>query len=150
VRVYGVPGGGIMNEPITSPIRGCLNSILISVPLWLVIILLITQCACGVAAAVPTETIGHITETDILPTVVTANAETVTKTETNVQYTVTAPLHIRSCASIGCDVVAYLDAGSSVDVKWSVPGPGCAGADWLAIDWQGWTGFVCSLYVEER
>jgi hypothetical protein len=147
VRVYGVPGGGIMNEPITSPIRGCLNSILISVPLWLVIILLITQCACGVVADLPTvqptEAVGHITET-----VVSANVESV-NTEIHM-YTTTAPLHIRSCASIGCDVVAYLDAGSSVDVKWNVAGPGCAGADWYAIDWQGWTGFVCSLYVEAR
>jgi hypothetical protein len=122
-----------------------------SVPvIILLIVLAITQCACGVVAAVPTEAVGHITETDILPTVVTAHVETVTKTETNVQYTTTAPLHIRSCASIDCDIVAYLDAGSSVDVKWSVPGPGCAGADWYAIDWQGWTGFVCSLYVEAR
>jgi hypothetical protein len=124
--------------------RGIANALPIA------IILLITQCACGVAAAVPTESIGHITETDILPTVVTANVETVTKTETNVQFKVTAPLHVRSCASIDCDIVAYLQPGDSVEVKWSVDGPGCAGADWYAIDWQDWTGFVCSIYVEER
>jgi hypothetical protein len=124
---------------------GLKNAFLPTVLMWLVIILLITQCACGVAADLPTvqptEAVGHITET-----VVSANVESVI-TDAH-DYTTTAPLHIR--ASIGCDVVAYLDAGSSVDVKWSVAGPGCAGADWLAIDWQDWTGFVCSIYVEER
>jgi hypothetical protein len=126
---------------------GLKNAFLPTILMWLVIILLITQCACGVAAEMPTvqptEAVGHITET-----VVSANVESV-NTEIHM-YTTTAPLHIRSCASIGCDVVAYLAVGDSVDVKWSVAGPGCAGADWYAIDWQGWTGFICSIYVEAR
>jgi hypothetical protein len=120
-----------------------------SVPaIILLIVLAITQCACGVAAEIPTYQAPSISSIDILPTVVTANAEKV-NTEIH-SYITSAPLHVRSCASIDCDIVAYLDAGSSVDVKWSVPGPGCGGADWLAIEWQGWTGFVCSIYVEER
>jgi hypothetical protein len=121
-----------------------------SVPaIILVIILLITQCACGVVAdlptVAPTESIGYVTES--VP--ISASVETSVNTEIH-SYITSAPLHVRSCASIDCDIVAYLDAGSSVDVKWSVAGPGCAGADWYAIDWQGWTGFVCSLYVEAR
>jgi hypothetical protein len=115
--------------------------------IYLIACIALAAISCGVAAKMPTvqptEAVGHITET-----VVSANVESV-NTEIHM-YITSAPLHVRSCASIGCDVVAYLDAGSSVDVKWSVPGPGCGGADWLAIEWQGWTGFVCSIYVEER
>jgi hypothetical protein len=121
-----------------------------SVPvIILFIVLAITQCACGVVAdlptVAPTESIGYVTES--VP--ISASVETSVNTEIH-SYITSAPLHVRSCASIDCDIVAYLDAGSSVDVKWSVAGPGCAGADWYAIDWQGWTGFVCSLYVEAR
>jgi hypothetical protein len=114
-----------------------------SVPaIILVIILLITQCACGVAAAVP-----PLAPTESVP--ISASVETSVNTEIH-SYITSAPLHVRSCASVDCDILAYLDAGSSVDVKWSVAGPGCSGADWYAIDWQDWTGFVCSIYVEER
>jgi hypothetical protein len=114
-----------------------------SVPaIILVIILLITQCACGVAAVVPT-----VAPTESVP--ISASVETSVNTEIH-SYITSAPLHVRSCASVDCDILAYLDAGSSVDVKWSVAGPGCSGADWYAIDWQDWTGFVCSIYVEER
>jgi hypothetical protein len=88
-----------------------------------------------------------MTETSMPQSIVSANVE---KVNSGVHtYTVTAPLHIRKCASINCDVLAYLRPGDSVVVKFSVAGPGCAGADWHAIEWQGWTGFVCSLYVKE-
>jgi hypothetical protein len=108
--------------------------------------------SCGVLAdlpteiaPLPTEAIGYMTET-----LVTTNVETVNKDETYLQYTVTAPLHIRSCASITCSITGYLQTGDSVDVKWSVAGPGCAGAPWNAIALGDWTGFVCSLYVEAK
>jgi hypothetical protein len=104
--------------------------------------------SCGVVAELPTvaptETIGYITET-----IVTANVESV-NTEIHT-YTTTAPLHIRACASVDCAVLAYLAAGDSVVVTVrGISGPGCAGAEWYAVDWQDWTGFVCSIYVEER
>ena len=89
----------------------------------------------------PMATVPHVTA-------VSTNVESINKTETT--YTVTAPLHVRKCASINCDVLAYLQTGDSVVVKFSVAGPGCAGADWYAIEWQGWTGFVCSIYLEEQ
>jgi hypothetical protein len=116
--------------------------------IYLIACIALAAISCGVAADLPTvqptEAVGHITET-----VVSANVETSVNTEIH-SYITSAPLHVRSCASVDCDILAYLDAGSSVDVKWSVAGPGCSGADWYAIDWQDWTGFVCSIYVEER
>jgi hypothetical protein len=122
-----------------------------SVPvIILVIILLITQCACGVAAEMPTYQAPSIKSTDILPTVVIANIETVNKDETDLQFTTSAPLHVRSCASVDCDVLAYLAAGSSVVVTVrGISGPGCAGAEWWAVEAGGVAGFVCSIYVTE-
>lgn len=106
--------------------------------------------SCGTLASLPTQPTAPVPHVTAVIPAVSANVETVTKDETNLQFIVTAPLHVRTCASINCDVIAYLVAGDSVAVKWSVAGPGCAGADWYAIEWQGWTGFICSLYVEER
>jgi hypothetical protein len=117
--------------------------------IYLIACIALTAISCGVVADLPTvqptEAVGHVTET-----LVTTNVETVNKDETYLQYTVTAPLHIRSCASITCSITGYLQTGDSVDVKWSVAGPGCAGAPWNAIALGDWTGFVCSLYVEAK
>jgi hypothetical protein len=122
-----------------------------SVPvILLVVVLAIAQCSCQFSAALPTEQVGHITETDILPTVVSANVETINKDETDLQFTTTAPLHVRSCASVDCDVLAYLAAGDSVAVTVrGITGGGCAGAEWWAVEAGGVAGFVCSIYVTE-
>ena len=133
---------------------GLKNACLPTVFLWAVIILILTQCACGVSAQTPTYQAPHIAQTDIpMATVphVTAVSTNVEKVHTDAHvYTTTAPLHIRSCAGIDCDVLTYLAAGVSVDVMAAgIPGPGCAGASWYAVQAGGVAGFVCSLYIKE-
>jgi hypothetical protein len=124
-----------------------------SVPvIILLIVLAITQCACGVVADLPTvqptEAVGHVTAT--VP-VVSANLETVNKDNANVQFTTTAPLHIRACAGIDCAVLAYLAAGVSVDVTVTgISGPGCVGAEWYAVEAGGVAGYVCGIYLETK
>jgi hypothetical protein len=114
----------------------------------LFVIIAVVSCSCGIQAQLPTAT---PTAVSTHVTVVSAKVETVTKAETNLQFTVTAPLHIRSCASVDCDVLAYLAAGDSVVVTVrGITGPGCAGAEWWAVEAGGVAGFVCSIYVTEE
>jgi hypothetical protein len=117
--------------------------------IYLIACIALTAISCGVVAAVPTvqptEAIGHITET-----VVSASVETVNKDSANIQFITTAQLHVRSCASVDCAVLAYLAAGDSVIVTVrGITGPGCAGAEWYAVEAGGVAGFVCSIYVTE-
>jgi hypothetical protein len=109
----------------------------------------LTAISCGVVAGlptvVPTAKAAHVTAS--IPTV-SANVESVI-TDAH-DYTTTAPLHVRSCASVDCDVLAYLAAGDSVAVTVrGISGPGCAGAEWWAVEAGGVAGFVCSIYVTE-
>jgi hypothetical protein len=117
--------------------------------IYLIACIALTAISCGVVADLPTvqptEAIGHITET-----VVSANVETVNKDSANVQFTTSAPLHVRACASVDCAVLAYLAAGDSVVVTVrGITGGGCAGAEWWAVEAGGVAGFVCSIYVTE-
>jgi hypothetical protein len=117
--------------------------------IYLIACIALTAISCGVVADLPTvqptEAVGHITET-----VVSANVETVSQDETDLQFTTSASLHVRSCASVDCAVLAYLPAGASVDVKVTgIPGLGCAGAEWYAVEVGGVAGFVCSIYIKE-
>ena len=113
------------------------------------ICMLFLSLACTLSAQLPT----------VAPTAKAAHVTAVAPTDAPVKvlvtpfhtYITTAPLHIRSCAGIDCDVLAYLAAGVSVDViAAGISGPGCAGAEWYAIEAGGVAGFVCSLYVEVR
>jgi len=119
--------------------------------MYVVACIALTAISCGVSAQLPTVAptakAAHVTA--VIPTFSTV-AETVNKDETNLQFTTIAPLHIRACAGIDCDILAYLAAGVSVDVKVTgISGPGCAGAAWYAVESGGVAGFVCSLYVKE-
>ena len=123
--------------------------------IYLLALISLTAISCGMQATwpavlpttyqqvvLPMATVPHVTA-------VSTNVEKV-HTDAHV-YTTTAPLHIRSCAGVDCDVLAYLPAEASVDViAAGISGPGCAGAEWYAIEAGGVAGFVCSLYVEVR
>lgn len=116
---------------------------------WLACIAL-TAISCGVSAQLPTVTAIPTHVTAPIPAV-SANVEKVNEiSEISHDYITTAPLHVRSCASVECDIHTTLRAGVSVDVKVTgIPGPGCAGAAWWSIESGGVAGFVCSLYVKE-
>jgi len=125
---------------------GLKNACLPTVFLWIVIILILAQCACGGAAQLPTVTAKAAQVTAIIPT---DAAVTVSK-ETHV-YITTAPLHLRSCAGIDCTSLAYLLQGTEVEVEvMDIPGEGCAGASWYSVKVGSMAGFVCSLYVTEE
>jgi hypothetical protein len=117
--------------------------------IYLIACIALTAISCGTLANLPTvqptAPVPHVTAP--IPTF-SANVESVdTKIHT---YITTAPLHVRSCASVECAVLAYLPTEASVTVKVTgIPGPGCAGAEWWSIEAGGVAGFVCSLYVKE-
>jgi hypothetical protein len=114
----------------------------------LFVIIAVVSCSCGIQAQLPTAT---LTAVSTHVTVVTAKVEAVSQDKTDLQFTTSAPLHVRSCASVDCDVLAYLDAGSSVVVTVrGITGPGCAGAEWWAVEAGGVAGFVCSIYLEAK
>ena len=71
-------------------------------------------------------------------------------TESAPVYVTTAPLNVRACASVDCEKLADLPINTQVTVFiLDLQGPGCEGGEWYAIDAPK-SGYVCSLYIEER
>lgn len=116
--------------------------------LWLIIILLITQCACG--TQIPTQTsTGVNMESPDVQKPAQVLAEPTEKKAAPIYFT-TAPLNVRACASIDCEKLADLPINTQVTVFiLDLQGAGCEGGEWYAIDAPK-SGYVCSLYVEER
>jgi hypothetical protein len=110
--------------------------------LWLVIILAVTQCACGMTLqSVNTESYAYT-----LPPKVGISAE---PTDAAKIWRVTEPLTVRSCASVDCTELAYVETGAAVQpMTTAIDGAGCAGGGWVAIVEPA--GFVCNLYLEEK
>ena len=124
---------------------GLKNACLPTVFLWIVIILILAQCACGGAAQLPTVTAKAAQVTAKAPTVAPV------RMDAPLHYVTTAPLHLRSCAGIDCTSLAYLLQGTEVEVEvMDIPGEGCAGASWYSVKVGSMAGFVCSLYVTEE
>lgn len=121
-------------------------TLLMSAGLWAIILLIATQCACGMATLTPSY-IGQTSSNDgQLPVKVATSAE---PTDAAQVWRVTEALTVRSCASVDCKELEYIKAGSVViPMTSAISGAGCIGGGWIAIVEPA--GFVCSLYLEER
>lgn len=120
-------------------------NLLMSAGLWMVIILAISQCACGMATLPPSYN-GQIPSSDgQLPVKVATSAE---PTDAAQVWRVTESLTVRSCASVDCQELGYIKAGVVViPMAEAISGAGCIGGGWVAIVEPA--GFVCNLYLEE-
>ena len=117
---------------------------------FLLACLTITAIACGMQAALPTQTSTEVKQpsNDVsFPVQVDPSYE---PTESPVIYVTTAPLNVRSEANADSTILGTLDAGTVVTVFiLDIRGDDCYMGEWLAID-KPIAGFVCSLYIEER
>jgi len=124
-------------------------TLFMSLAMWAFIILLITQCACGMQAQTLTPAPTVNMESSDIQKPAQVLAEPIEKAAP-VIYVTTAPLNVRACASIDCEKLADLPINTQVTVFiLDLQGPGCEGGEWYAIDAPK-SGYVCSLYVEER
>jgi hypothetical protein len=123
--------------------NGCLTKIIVAA----FALFVLTQCACGTQAQLPTATPTAVsTHVTVVPT---GTAKSVSM-ETHI-YTNTKPLYVRSCAGMCEPPLASLPIGTEITVEvMDIPGKDCAGGSWWAVEAGGVAGFVCSLYIEER
>ena len=113
-------------------------------------VLSLSILACGATLPTPSQLVSDVnmeTHTDTLPVKVVTTSE---PTESAPIYFTTAPLNVRACASVDCEKLADLPINTQVTVFiLDLQGPGCEGGEWYAIDAPK-SGYVCSLYIEER
>ena len=108
--------------------------------------LTIVTLACGTQMPTQTSTEVKAAHTDS-PVSIAAIAE---PTESAPIYFTAAPLNVRACASVDCEKLADLPINAQVTVFiLDLKGAGCEGGEWYAIDAPK-SGYVCSLYIEER
>jgi hypothetical protein len=112
------------------------------------IFLALSMLACGMQAQTPTSAPAVNTESSDVQIPAQMLADPTEKAAPI--YFTTAPLNVRACASIDCEKLADLPINTQVTVFiLDLQGPGCEGGEWYAIDAPK-SGYVCSLYVEER
>jgi len=114
---------------------------------YLLSCLTIVTLACG--TQIPTQTSTEVKQpiSEVQQVRAAASHE---PTESAPIYFTTAPLNVRACASVDCEKLADLPINTQVTVFIiDIKGAGCEGGEWYAIDAPK-SGYVCSLYIEER
>ena len=130
---------------------GLKNSCFFTTFLGLVIVLFVTQCACGTQIPTVPSTEVKTPSSDVsLPVKV---AEAVEPTESPVIYITTAPLNVRSEANASSQILGVLEEGTIIVIFLPIPeikGDDCYLGEWYETKWDDETAYVCSLYIEER
>ena len=117
-------------------------------PILLFLILELATMACGISANVESTPTAVSTEshndTLLLPV-------SISSTIPAPHYVTTAPLHIRSCPSINCEIIGFIPKGNQVEIIiLDLYGDGCGGQEWVGYDAGEKFGYLCSLYLMEQ
>jgi len=123
-----------------------------SFAMWAFIILLFVQCACGMQAQTLTSEPTVNTESPDVQIPAQVLAEPTEKTSP-VIYVTTSPLNVRSEANADSEILGVLEQGTVIVIFIPIPeikGDDCYMGEWYETNWNDVTGYVCSLYVEER
>lgn len=125
--------------------EGLKNGCLFSLPIWAVIILILTQCACGAVSTLPiqptpVDTVQAAQSVRVLPTLTpfVPVMDTVTTLGT---------LNVRACPSTQCAVIGWYEEGAEVTVGKIITNDDWNCWKWYPVQWRTQTAYICAEWT---